>query len=320
MAWGYLAVLQRTGKEPYREKAIACLEWLIRTKSPLYPDYSWGNHFDWASRAGQYAKHEPIIVWSALIGQAFLDGYEHLHDARYLDVAKGICNWILRLPREKTPTGTCLSYLAIRQSSIHNANLLGAAMLARTAKHTGTAELFEVARAAMEYSCSRQLPDGAWYYGEEPRYRWIDNFHTGYNLDSVKCYIESSGDRKFRPHLDLGFRYFRTTFVGPSGEPRYYHDRTYPIDIQCAAQAIETLAKFADDDPEALPTAVKVARWTIRNMQDRSGYFYYRRYPFLAARIPMLHWGQATMYRALAYLALKLQDEKQSVGTQPVNG
>ena len=54
-----------------------------------------------------------------------------------------------------------------------------------------------------------------------------------------------------------------------------------------------------------LAMATAVARWTIANMQDPSGYFYYRRYPFMVARTPMLHWGQATMYRALAYLSLR---------------
>jgi glycosyltransferase involved in cell wall biosynthesis len=315
MAWGYLTLLKLTGNEQYRQKAIACLEWLIRNKSPLYADYSWGNHFDYASRAGKYAKHESIIVWTSLIGQAFLDAYESLDEERYLDVAKGICNWIVQLPREKSATGTCLSYLATRQSSIHNANMLGAAMLARTAKHSRTAELFDVARAALMYSCSRQLPDGAWYYGEDSRYHWIDSFHTGYNLDSIQCYIHSTGDQTFRPQMDRGWRYFKQTFFEPSGRPKYYHNRAYPIDIQCAAQGIETLAKFAAHDPEALPTALKVAQWTIRNMQDASGYFYYRRYPLLIARIPMLHWGQATMYRALALLLLKVEDEKRSVGS-----
>lgn len=306
MAWGHLAMWQRTGAEEHREEAVACLEWLIRNPSPLYPDCSWGNHFDYASRAGRYAKDESIIVWTTLIGQAFLDGYEHLGEARYLDVAQSICRWILQLPREQTPTGTCLSYLASRQISIHNSNLLGAAMLARTAKHTHDAELLDVARAAVAYSCSRQLRDGAWYYGEEPTYHWIDSFHTAYNLDSIQCFIDSTGDQTFRSQLAVGFRYFRNTFFESDGRPKYYHDRTYPIDIQCAAQAIETLAKFSDRDPDALAAAVQVARWTIRHMQDASGYFYYRRYPSIVARIPMLHWGQATMFRALAVLRLQL--------------
>jgi hypothetical protein len=260
MAWGYLAFLKLTGSEEYRRKAISCLGWLMQHKSPLYADYCWGNHFDYASRSGGYAKHEPIIVWTALIGQVFLDGYEIIRDERYLDVAKSICKWIPKLPRERTLTGTCLSYLAIRQNSIHNSNMLGAAMLARTAKHAGNAELVDVAAAAMEYSCSRQLPDGAWYYGEHSKHHWVDNFHTGYNLHSLRCYIESTADQKFKTQLDRGFRYYKANFFGSSGRPKYYQNRPYPIDIQCASQAIETLAGFSDYDPVALPMASRVAR------------------------------------------------------------
>src|SRR5439155_25462290 len=77
-------------------------------------------------------------------------------------------------------------------------------------------------------------------------------------------------------------------------------------DIHCAAQAIDTLAGFSEDDPECLELACRVAGWTIQNMQDKSGYFYYREYPMMKARIPMLHWGQATMFKALACLIEKM--------------
>ena len=47
--------------------------------------------------------------------------------------------------------------------------MLGAALLARTWRHTRKPEYLALADAAMEYSCTRQLADGAWWYGEEPR-------------------------------------------------------------------------------------------------------------------------------------------------------
>ena len=48
-------------------------------------------------------------------------------------------------------------------------------------------------------------------------------------------------------------------------------------------------------------------------MQDKRGYFYYRQYPWMKARTPMLHWGQATMFKALARLFRVLsQQEKLS--------
>ena len=306
MAWGYLTMLKSTGDASYREKAIRCLDWLDGNKAPGYDWHSWGNHYDFSSRGGKLPKHEPIIVWTGLIGQAFLDAYEQFGEPRYLDVAVSICNWIMALPREKTDSGTCLSYVAFTQGSIHNSNMLGAAMLARTARITGNESCLAVTREAMDYSCSRQLQNGAWYYGESPDRHWIDNFHTGYNLDSLKCYIESTGDKAFRGNLERGFKYYVGHFFEPDGMPKYYHNKTYPIDMQCAAQAIETLAHFSDHDESALPLAGKVARWTIDHMQDETGYFYYRKYPFITSKIPMIHWAQTTMYRALAYLLTKM--------------
>lgn len=306
MAWGYLTLYRATQWPECLDKATRCLEWLDRHKVAHSAHHSWSNHYDFVGRGGGYTKDDPIIVWTSLIGHAYLDAFELTGRDRFLDVAESASRWVLALPREGTSRGDCLSYLADRQISVHNANMLGGGFLARVAEHTGSEECRRVARAAMEYSCARQQPDGSWWYAEEPKFHWIDSFHTGYNLDSLRFYIDATGDEEFRPHLERGLTFFKAHFFEPSGRPRYYHTRTYPVDIQCAAQAIDTLALFADRDPECLPLAARVAGWTIRNMQARRGYFQYRQYPLLAARTPMLHWGQATMFKALALLFLRL--------------
>ncbi len=316
MAWGYLLRYQQAGQRTHLEKAIACLDWLRAHTSPRYPeDISWGNHFDFTTRGGRIPAHESTIVWSGLIGQAFLEAYEQTRAPRFLETAQGICNWILKLPRERTTTGDCLSYVAFTQSSIHNSNLLGAGLLARTWKHCGQPEYRDAARQAVLYSCTRQRPDGSWWYGEHPKHHWIDNFHTGYNLDSLKRYLESTGDSEFRPHLLKGYDYFKNVFFEATGRPRYYHNRTYPVDIQCAAQAIDTFAFFTDEDATALARAVQVAHWTLHTLQDRTGYFYYRQYPLMIARTPYFHWGQATMFKALAHLCGRLTSARDNAPT-----
>ena len=63
---------------------------------------------------------------------------------------------------------------------------------------------------------------------------------------------------------------------------------------------------FLRFDNDALELGLKVARWTIENMQDKTGYFYFRQLPRIKAKTPMLHWGQATMYKALARLEMAL--------------
>jgi rhamnogalacturonyl hydrolase YesR len=311
MAWGYCHMYKLTGDAKYKEKAVSCLEWLMKNKSPGHDEYTWGKHFDFASRSGLYKAFEPILIWSALIAHAFLEAYELFNDSRFLAVADSVCVWIVKLPRNQTDSGFCIGYHNHDfTATIHNSNMVGASVLARTARHNVNQEYLAVAKEAMTYSCSRQLPSGAWLYGEDRQNHWIDNFHTGYNLDSLKCYIESTGDRKFEFQLKRGLEFFKKNFFEESGRPKYYHNRVYPVDSQCSAQAIETLANFSEYDGSSLELALKVAKWTIDTMRDKDGYFYYRQYPFLRAKTPMLHWAQATTYKALTLLLLKVESRE----------
>lgn len=158
----------------------------------------------------------------------------------------------------------------------------------------------------MKYSCTRQNADGSWYYGEESDCRWIDSFHTGYNLDSLKRYLDVTGDSTYERNLRQGLDFFKCNFFEESGRPKYYHDRVYPVDIQCASQAIDTLSYCSDGDVECLALAATVAQWTISNMQDPRGHFHYRQLPYLSVKTPMLHWGQATMFKALSLMLSKM--------------
>lgn len=305
MAGGYARLSAATGDESAAAKARACLAWLEAAREPGHAGPCWGNHFDFSTRGGRIPAHTPTIVWTSLIGHAFLDAHDLFGEPHYLDVAAGACRWILTLPRHVTADGECLSYTALGVNPVHNANLLGAGLLARTWSLRPEPEFRAAARAAVAYSCHRQRSDGSWWYGEAPHYRWIDSFHTAYNLDSLKRYVDATGDEEFRPHLSRGYDYYRRVFFGADGRPRYYHNREHPVDIQCAAQAIDTFCLFADDDPGALARAWLTADWTIRHMQAPDGHFIHRRYPLIRAATPYFHWGQATMFHALAHLLLR---------------
>ena len=309
MGWGYTKMYAVTRDDSLRRRASHCFDWLMRNRSPGR-HYCWGNDFAFSTRAGTIPRYMPTIVWSSLIGFAFLEAYEVFREEKYLEVAASTAEWVKTLPREETSRGLCLSYIPSAQSSIHNSNMLGAALLALVSTHTGDKEGAALARMAMTYSCVRQNDDGAWFYGEAPKYHWIDNFHTGYNLDCLKRYEDCVGGGEFEANLTQGYRYFRDTFIDPDGRPRYYHDKASPVDIQCAAQTVDTLAYFSPRDPEALALAAKTATWTIAHMQDRDGHFYYRDLGWKIIKTPMLHWGQGTMFKALAHLYSQSQNSK----------
>jgi rhamnogalacturonyl hydrolase YesR len=304
LARGFMRLHASTGEKIWADKAEYWLQWLIENQSKGYSGACWGNHFDYQSRSFYLPAGVPTIVWTSLIGHAFLDGYDCFKKDQYLQIAVSACEHIMRdLEKHPEGEGTCISYIPTGKSLVHNANTLGGSLLARTYSHTGDESYRELAQKAIQYTAQYQRPDASWWYGEKANLHWVDNFHTAYVLDCFKFYADSTGDDRFNQNMMSGYEHWKNTFFLEDGTPRYYDYKTLPLDIQCSSQAIDTLVFFNDRDPKGLPLALKVAQWTIENMQDRSGYFYYRRYsPYLVNKTPTLHWGQATMMCALAGL------------------
>jgi hypothetical protein len=304
LAKGFLRLREATGEESWGVKAELALNWLVENQSTGYAGACWGNHFDYQSRDGYVPKETPSVVWTAHIGHAFLDAYDHFRRDDLLQVAISSCEHILRdLGAYTEGDGICINYFPTSNHQIHNANTLGASLLARTYSYTRNESYRSTAQKAILYTANHQRADGSWYYGEAANVHWVDNFHTAYVLDCFKYYRTATGDEQFDEKLNTGYQFWKNTFFLPNGTPRYYDYKTLPIDIQCSSQAIDTLVFFNDRDPENLSLALNVAKWTIDNMQDRTGYFYYRRYsPWVVNKTPTLHWGQATMFCALAGL------------------
>ena len=308
LARAYLRLYRLRGELGHLAAAEGCLAWLLEHASPGYSGLCWGNHFDYQSRVFYLPKGEPTVVWTALIAHAFLDAWELTGKAEYAEAASSVAEFILAdLERRPEGQGICISYIPSSYRCVHNANVLAAAALARTAAIHGDRRLLEVAAPAMAYTVGCQRDDGSWWYGEADNLHWVDNFHTGYVLDSLWHYMRAGGDDAHGDAYARGADFFTAHFFLADGTPRYYWDRTWPVDIQCAAQAIESLVVIADErgDDRALELAGKVAAWTIENMQDADGYFYFQRWPLVVNRTPMLHWGQATMLHALTVLLEK---------------
>ena len=119
------------------------------------------------------------------------------------------------------------------------------AAVPRATRLTGDTAFLGPRAEVARYSAARQHDDGSWDYGEAPTQRWIDNFHTGYNLCALHSIGRTLETAEFEPAVRRGFEFYRGHFFREDGAPRYFHDRTYPIDIHCVAQSIITLVDVA---------------------------------------------------------------------------
>jgi hypothetical protein len=59
-------------------------------------------------------------------------------------------------------------------------------------------------------------------------------------------------------------------------------------------------------NPEYLNFSKIIANWTITEMQDKKGFFYYRKLKTYTNKISFMRWGQAWMFVALTELMITL--------------
>jgi hypothetical protein len=283
------------------DEARTLLSDLLSLKLEGYSGAAWGYNFDWQSRNFFSPRNTPTIVPTAFAARAFIEAG---HD-EHLRTARSVCEFILHdLPRPvDTPSEICFSYTPNSNTRIFNASLLAGEVLASVGQLTNETELCDVAERAARYVVTHQRADGSWSYGTAPTQSWIDNFHTAYILFSLKRIMDAcSGGAEFQPALERGYRYWKSNFFLAEGWPKYYHDGPYPADAHAAASAIVTLVECRELDETALNMAQNVARWTIQNLRDERGFFYYQRRRFYTIRKPYMRWTQAWMLYALARL------------------
>ena len=275
---------------------------LLSMKIDGYSGACWGYNFDWQSRNFFAPRNTPTIVPTAFAARALIEAGKD-------DEARSVCEFIVKdLPRTiETESELCFSYAPKTNTSIFNASLLAAEVLASVGAQTGETELIDLADRAARYVVNNQQPDGSWLYGTDPKQSWIDNFHTAYVLFSLKRIIDVSSRRHdFQPALERGYRYWKENFFLADGWPKYYDHDLYPADAHAAASAIVTFLECRELDDDALKLAQTIATWTIQNLRDTRGFFYYQRRRFYTVRKPYMRWTQAWMLYALSRLLEEL--------------
>ena len=304
-ALAQLAIYRREKTDAAAERVKNLLSILLSMKVEGSSGAAWAYNFDWQSRNFFAPRDTPTVVPTAFAARAFIEGAHEFPNEEYLNIARSVCEFLLRdLPRTiETETELCFSYAPNTNTRIFNASLLAAEVLASVGNITNDPTLCATAERAARYAVNQQQPDGSWTYGTEPAQSWIDNFHTAYNLFSLKRIIAAcNSGEEFQQSLQRAYRYWTQTFFLADGWPKYYHDELYPVDAHAAASAIVTLLECSDLDDRSTRMARRVASWTIKNLRDKRGFFYYQRRRFYTVRKPYMRWTQAWMLYALARL------------------
>jgi glycosyltransferase involved in cell wall biosynthesis len=304
VAWAVSAYARGSFLPPdlQRERLDQATALLASMRLPDWEEACWSYPFDTQSRVFFYAKTDPNTIATSFAGMALIDAFERTGEARGLELARSVARFLVaNVPQTEDPPGARFGYLVGDDSPIHNANTHVCALLARLVAH-GSEEYRDAIRAGLSWTIERQRVDGSWPYGERGDLDWVDGFHTGYVLDALRTCADTGVDERAEPAWRRGLEYWRTNLFAADGTPKYYDKETYPIDTQCAAQGIQTLALASAHDPSCLEQAWRVFEWTMANMRRDDGLFYFQRRRHWINRVPHMRWTETCMYLALVHL------------------
>ena len=304
-----LAALADYRRESTKENEIearALLDDLLAMGLKGFSGAAWGYNFDWQGRAFFAPRGTPAIVPTAFAARALIEASSVLDSREHLRIARTVCDFILNdLNRsDETKDEVCFSYSPLDRTQVFNASLLAGEVLASVGKLTDEESLCDIAMRAARYVIRRQRQDGSWVYGAGDYQSWSDNFHTAFILASLSRIIDSceAARDELEPALNRGYEFWQERFFLTDGWPKYYPDRLYPADIHSAAAAITTLVELRGRIPGAMDLAGKIAQWTLGNLRDQRGFFFYQRRRFHTVRIPYMRWSEGWMAYALARL------------------
>ena len=80
-------------------------------------------------------------------------------------------------------------------------------------------------------------------------------------------------NEQLRQAIEKGLHYYKTVQFFDNGQSLWRIPKIYPVDIHNQAQGIITFSLLKEFNKEYFAFAGKIVEWTIKNMQDKHGYF-----------------------------------------------
>jgi hypothetical protein len=310
IATGYFRLYGITQNPEYLEKGLDLLNWLKANVSQSEHGIGWGLHFDWQAKEF-VPKNTPCVTLTAYSTLAFLEGYRLTGNGDFFKIAQKTGEFVLHdLNQRKTPHQLSLSYTPLDHNFVINANSYAARILLEISAIDSDRQKVKRMDKIVNYIIDQQNADGSWYYSDKkdvpPKNNFIDSFHTCFVLENLFSIWKSNKDERLMGSISRGHQFFVDNFITRDFSVRYHY--CYPcstgilVDIRGCAEAICSLAVLSEIFPQGLDLAVKVFEWTVNNMRDEAGFYYFRIYKTHKHKSAYIRWAQAPMFNALTCL------------------
>tara|TARA_Y100001970_G_C14236167_1_gene861924 strand:- start:1233 stop:2411 length:1179 start_codon:yes stop_codon:yes gene_type:complete len=306
----YINLYKITGEEKYHKDSKFIFDWLKKNYSKGYKGYCWGYNFDWANKDEYLKSYEPNVVVTGTIIDAIFSYYKVFRDEDASEIIQSASNFVAKdLPIIDIGSYKSIGYNTHSKNCCYNASLYGALILSLSDQLSGKNNYVSLMNQILELIVSKQKDNGSWYYSynikNKTERKQID-FHQGYILVLLNDIMKNSSINKnqIENSIQLGVEFYKNEQFFDNGRSKWRLPRDMPTDIHNQAQGIITFSKLSFLDDRYYLFAKTIADWTIYNMQDDKGFFYYQNCNLYKNKIPYIRWSQAWMFLALTELIL----------------
>jgi hypothetical protein len=307
----YLTLHSATGEERYLRQATELSETIIgNSLKKSVGDHVWASHYFpfIAADKGALTPTVPDIIGTSNVLKA-LSLLQLTTREERLDEVIGSCQSFLRRMVERRDGHAYFMYTPEWKGKIvPNASAEALGAIASSLRARPNDELRALCDEVLQTVLRLQREDGSWVYSIYPNGREYlqHDFHQGYMISGLLSYRDLAL-AELREDIDSAIgralTFYRSLFL-EDGRSLYRAPQRFPVDIHNQSQGIITLTQAGEwsGNPPDIDMARTIAGWTIKNMQDGKGFFYYQKWPLVMNKIPFMRWSQAWMLLALASL------------------
>ncbi len=306
-AMGFAFLYKVTGDSVYLQRSSHFLNELISSRCHDFKEYCWGYPFDWVWRGGTIKRQTPLITTTPYVYEAFLQVYQlHPRDEWKLileSIARHAATDIKDF-RTSEKASSC-SYTPLDEGRVLNASAYRAFLLTSASKVLSNEDYWKIAERNLNFILENQNADGSWFYAVDGVRDFIDHFHTCFVMKALAKIHSLTRDPQILEALTKGVSYYLNNLFDSDGLPKPFSRAprltVYKRELYDCAECINLCLLLRDRFPQAQATLEKAVAHVLESWVKRDGSFRSRKLHLGWDNVPMHRWGQAQMFRSLAF-------------------
>jgi hypothetical protein len=347
-AMGFAFLYEATADSANLDKAVYFLSELKKSRCADFKEYCWGYPFDWVTRNGVIKKQIPLITTTPYVYEAFLQVYKIFENEKSERSTPNAQRPTSNTQEERgqilasiarhaavdikdfrtSETASSCSYTPFDQGGVVNAAAYRAFLLTSASQVFDNDDYSKIAERNFNFVLESQNRDGSWFYAVDGVRDFVDHFHTCFVMKALAKIQALTGYEGCDEALTRGVEYYLKNLFDKDGLPKPFSKAprltVYKRELYDCAECINLCLLLRDRFPQLETTLETVVKGILKDWIKPDGSFRSRKLHLGWDNVPMHRWGQAQMFRSLAfYLRESIQarahrDQRSDVSDQKV--